>query len=317
MRVLITGAGGFLGQYLAKRLLNNPSYEVILTDIVNAPIPKGVKYPENATVVVADLFEDTSTVISQSLDAIYAFHGIMSSGAESNFDLGMRVNVDATRKLLDAVRTVVPGVRIIYASTQAVFGSPLPSTVDDAIIPTPQSSYGAEKLICEALINEYTRRGYINGFILRFPTISIRPGKPTAAASSFLSGMIREPLAGKESIIPLEDRSFTSWLCSPKTLVTNLVHALTVPPTSLPPHIRHVNLPGVSASVQDMLDALEKVGGKESLKLVTEKADPALEPILRSWPTKFDVTRALSLGYVADDSFESAVKDYQQSLKEQ
>jgi nucleoside-diphosphate-sugar epimerase len=276
-----------------------------------------VKYPENATVVVADIFEDTSTIVDKSLDAIYAFHGIMSSGSEANFELGMRVNVDATRKLLDAARTVVPGVRIIYASTQAVFGIPLPPIVDDSVIPTPQSSYGAEKLICEALINEYTRRGYINGFILRFPTISIRPGKPTAAASSFLSGMIREPLSGKESTIPLEDRDFTSWLCSPKVLVTNLVHALTVPITSLPPHIRHVNLPGISASVQDMLDALEKVGGRDKLQLVTEKRDPALEPILRSWPTKFDVARALSLGYVADDSFESAVRDYQETLKKE
>jgi nucleoside-diphosphate-sugar epimerase len=276
-----------------------------------------VKYPENATVVVADIFEDTSTIVDKSLDAIYAFHGIMSSGSEANFELGMRVNVDATRKLLDAARTVVPGVRIIYASTQAVFGIPLPPIVDDSVIPTPQSSYGAEKLICEALINEYTRRGYINGFILRFPTISIRPGKPTAAASSFLSGMIREPLSGKESTIPLEDRDFTSWLCSPKVLVTNLVHALTVPTTSLPPHIRHVNLPGISASVQDMLDALEKVGGRDKLQLVTEKRDPALEPILRSWPTKFDVARALSLGYVADDSFESAVRDYLETLKKE
>jgi nucleoside-diphosphate-sugar epimerase len=288
---------------------------VILTDIVQTPIPKGVNHPENAKVVVADIFEDTSTIIDKSLNAIYAFHGIMSSGSEANFELGMRVNVDATRKLLDAARTIVPGVRLIFASTQAVFGLPLPPIVNDNVIPTPQSSYGAEKLICEALINEYTRRGYIHGFILRFPTISVRPGRPTAAASSFLSGMIREPLDGKKSTIPLEDRDFTSWLCSPKTLVTNLLHTLTVPTTSLPPHIRHVNLPGVSVSVQDMLDALEKVGGKDKLKLVTEKSDPALEPILRSWPTKFDVERALSLGYVADSSFESAVRDYQENLQ--
>lgn len=161
----------------------------------------------------------------------------MSSGFEAKFDLGMRMNIDATRSLLEALRHTCAGARVIYASSQAFYGMPQPEVLDDAVIPTPESSSGAEKLICETMINEYTRRRFIDGLSLRFPTISVRPGKPTAAASSFLSGMIREPLNGLECVIPTEDRQFKSWLCSPKTLVGNLMHALTMSTSKLPTYI--------------------------------------------------------------------------------
>ena len=247
--------------------------------------------------------------------AVFVFHGIMSSGSESNFELGMRVNVDATRSLLDSIRvTCRPNVRVIYSSSQAVYGLPLPEVVDNSVIPTPQSSYGMEKLVCEALINDYTRRGFLDGLTLRFSTISVRPGAPTAAASSFLSGMIREPLNGQRCKIPIEDRDFRSWLCSPKTLVLNLIYALTMPLSKIPSHIRQVNMPGISVSVQEMIDALEKVGGKDKLHLLSEKTDASLEPILRSWPTRFDNSQASDLGFKRDDSFVQAVQDYRDSL---
>ncbi|KAL2834945.1 hypothetical protein BDW59DRAFT_136859 [Aspergillus cavernicola] len=311
MHVLITGAAGFIGQLLAKELLNDPSYTLVLTDINEPPIPADVKYPQNARTVTADLLKGANTMVDKSLDAVYAFHGIMSSGSEANFDLGMAVNVDATRNLLDALRATCPGVRVVYSSSQAVYGQPLPEVVDDSVIPTPQSSYGAEKIICETLINEYTRRSFINGFTLRFPTISVRPGRPTAAASSFLSGMIREPLNGEECLIPVEDRSFKSWLCSPKTLVYNLVLILSLSADSLPPHIRQINVPGICVTVQEMMDALAKVGGEGKLAFLKEKEDPTLRPILDSWPTRFDNTQAISLGFRRDSSFEQAVRDYQ------
>lgn len=317
MNILITGAAGFIGQELAKALLNDPTYRVTLTDIIEPPIPKGVKYPQNATPFKADLVTGSAAVVDRTLDAVYVFHGIMSSGAEANFDLGISVNIDATRNLLEALRLTRPGVRVIYASSQAIYGQPLPDVVDDSVIPTPQSSYGAEKIVCETLINEYTRRGFITGFVFRFPTISVRPGKPTAAASSFLSGMIREPLAGKESVIPIRDRSFKSWLCSPKTLIHNLLFALTLPSESLPPHIRQVNVPGISVSIQEMRDALEKVGGKDKLALLKEEEDPAQKKILQSWPTRFDNAKAFSLGFKPDSSFEQAVIDYKQGLEEE
>lgn len=317
MQILITGAAGFIGQLLAKELLNNPSYTVTLTDINEPPIPKGVKYPQNAKTVKADLLKGADALLDKSLGAVYAFHGIMSSGSEADFDLGMSVNVDATRLLLEGLRRTCPGVRVIYSSSQAVYGQPLPEVVDDSITPTPQSSYGAEKIICETLINEYTRRGFINGFVLRFPTISVRPGAPTAAASSFLSGMVREPLDGKECVVPIEDRSFKSWLCSPKTLVHNLVLTLSLPADAVPPHIRQINVPGICVTIQEMMNALEKVGGKDKLALLKEQADSALIAILKSWPTAFDNTQAISLGFKRDSSFEEAVRDYKLGLEQQ
>lgn len=314
MHILITGAAGFIGQLLAKELLNDPSYTLILTDINEPPVPAEVKYPQNARTVTADLLQGADAVVEKSLDAVYAFHGIMSSGSEANFDLGMTVNVDATRNLLEALRATCPGVKVIYSSSQAVYGLPLPEVVDDTIIPTPQSSYGAEKVICETLINEYTRRRFITGFTLRFPTISVRPGRPTAAASSFLSGMIREPLNGEECVIPVEDRSFKSWLCSPKTLVHNLILTLSLPANSVPFHIRQINVPGICVTVQEMMDALAKVGGEGKLALLKEKEDPTLRPILNSWPTRFDNSQAISLGMKRDTSFEEAVRDYHLSV---
>ena len=315
MHILITGAAGFIGQLVATELLNDPSHTVVLADVISPPVPKNVKYPQNARSVKVDLCDQASEIVEKSLDAVFVFHGIMSSGSELNFDLGMRVNVDATRSLLDSIRTTCrPNVRIIYSSSQAVYGLPLPDVVDDSIIPTPQSSYGMEKLICETLINDYTRRGFLDGLALRFPTISVRPGAPTAAASSFLSGMIREPLNGQRCEIPIEDRDFRSWLCSPKTLVLNLIYALTMSTAKIPPHIRQVNMPGISVTVQEMIDALEQVGGKDKLQLLSEKTDASLVPILRSWPTRFDNRQAFALGFKRDDSFVRAVQDYRDSL---
>lgn len=316
-KVLITGAAGFIGQLVATELLNDSSYNVTLTDVVEPPIPAGVEFLKNARSVKADLCDDSSyaSVLTKDLDAVYVFHGIMSSGSEEFFELGMQVNVTATMKLLEALRKTCPGVRVIYTSSQAVYGRPLPDVVTDSVTPTPQSSYGAEKIICEVLVNDYTRRGFINGFTLRLPTISIRPGKPTAAASSFLSGMIREPLNGQSCSIPITDRSFPSWLCSPKTLVSNLLHTLTVPNNALPLHIRQINVPGICVTIQEMMDALAEVAGKEKLSLLQEKDDDALIPILKSWPSRFDNSQAFSLGYKKDESFEQAVRDYISSSK--
>lgn len=314
MHILITGAAGFIGQLLAKKLLNDPTYRVTLTDINQPPIPAGVRHPQNATAYQVDLTTGAKTLVDASIDAVYAFHGIMSSGSEVNFDLGMSVNIDATRNLLEALRHTCPGVRVIYSSSQAVYGQPLPEVVTDSVVPTPESSYGAEKIVCETLVNEYTRRNFITGFTLRFPTISVRPGAPTAAASSFLSGMIREPLDGKECVIPIQDRNFKSWLCSPKTLVENLLLTLRLPADSVPSHIRQINVPGICVTVQDMMDALEAVGGKDKLALLTEKEDSTLVPILKSWPTQFDNAQAIFLGFKRDESFEQTVREYQQGL---
>ncbi|KAM3416799.1 hypothetical protein BST61_g8390 [Cercospora zeina] len=312
-KILITGAGGFVGQLLAEHLLND-GHQVTLADIFDPPIPPAARNQENATTIAADLYENPNIVLSQDLDAIYIFHGIMSAGSEENFDLGYRVNLHSTINLLEAIRKTLPGIQVIYASSTAIFGQPLPDQPSEATVPTPQGSYGTQKAMIESLINDYTRRGYIDGFSLRFPTISVRPGKPTQAASSWMSGIIREPLQGKESSLPCDD-DFKAWLCSPRTLAKNLIHTLSLEKDCMPAHIRQVLLPGITSTVREMLQALREVGGEDAVKLVKrEKASAEIKAMLDSWPITFDVSKALGLGYVRDGSFKDAVEDFAASL---
>lgn len=226
----------------------------------------------------------------------------------------MSVNFDATRILLDTIRKTSPGIKVIYTSSQAVYGGDVQEPVDETMRPTPQGSYGAEKMMCEYLINDYNRRGFIDALIFRLPTISVRPGKPTAAASSFLSGMIREPMQGLPCEIPIVDRQFKHWLCSPRVLIKNLVYSLTLHREALPNYDRVVCLPGIGVTVQDMMDSLARVGGKDKLKYLSEKEDPPMKAILYSWPTTFDNTKALDLGFHRDESFDDIVEEFKETL---
>lgn len=316
MRILITGAAGFIGQIVSKELLSDESNELVLTDVIKPSIPHGSKFPSHAKTIQADLIETPATIIQEGLDAAILLHGVMSSAAEADFELGYRVNVDATRSVLFNLAKICPGVLVIYASSEAVYGSPVPkSGVTEADIPTPEMSYGCQKVICETLINDLTRRKMINGFSLRFPTISIRPGAPSAAISAFLSGIIREPLNGEFCIVPLKDRSWRHWMCSPKTLVYNILVTLKLPRDTLPPHRRAVNVPGFAVTVEEMLEALEHVGGKEKLALVREEEVPELKSTLYSWADDFDNSLGLSLGMKQDKSFLQSVLDYIETLE--
>lgn len=316
MRILITGASGFIGQIVSKELAKSETNELILTDVVEPQAPQGIKSPQQCTCIKADLVDDVQAVVDKRLDAVIILHGIMSSGAEKDLHLGYRVNVDATRSLLDALATTCPGVRTIYASSEAVYGRPLPAKgVNESTVTTPEMSYGCQKIICEAIINDYTRRGLLSGYSLRFPTVSIRPGKPTAAVTSFLSGIIREPMNGEICVLPLADRQWKHWMCSPRTLVQNICIALKLAPDALPSHRRAINIPGFAVTVQDMLDALEQVGGKEKLELVREEPRPDLQSILYSWADDYDNSLALSLGMVRDTSFVQSVQDFMQTTK--
>lgn len=302
---------------MAKELLNEQSNDLVLVDIVEPPIPRGSKYPENAQSIKGDLIDASARVVSKNLDAVLLFHGVMSSAAEANFELGYRVNVDATRTLLNHLAKTCPGVRVIYASSEAVYGNPIPKhKVTEADIPTPELSYGCQKIICEILINDYTRRELINGFSLRFPTISVRPGRPSPAVTAFLSGIIREPLDGEICIVPLRDRSWRHWMCSPKTLVYNVLVALKLPRDALPPHRRSVNVPGFAVTIQDMLDALEEVGGTDKLAFVKEVDDASLKSVLYSWADDFDNGLGLSLGMKQDKSFVESVREYKKTLED-
>lgn len=315
MFILITGAAGFIGQIVARALLDDESNELLLADITTPPVPPGAKNPHRCKCVQVDLVEGASSIVPANLDAAILLHGIMSSGAEADFELGYRVNVDATWSLLKSLAAQCPGVTVLYASSEAVYGRPVPKQgVTEKDITTPEISYGCQKIICETLINDYTRRGLLNGFSLRFPTISVRPGAPSAAVTSFLSGVIREPFNGQTCTIPLQDRAWRHWMCSPKTLVHNILVALKLEKDALPPHRRAVNMPGFGVTIQDMLDALAEVGGTDKLSLVEERPVPELKSLLYSWADDFDNSLALSLGMKQDTSFVQSVRDYKETL---
>ncbi|KAK7943788.1 nucleoside-diphosphate-sugar epimerase [Apiospora aurea] len=298
--VIVTGAGGLVGPMLAKRLLDE-GYRVIMTDIVQPTVPAGTAHPENAVCMQGDIcdasFVQALVDAAQPLHAIFIFHGIMSAGSEANYDLSMKVNVESVRSLLLHLRRTNPGVRVVYSSSQAVYGQPLPAVVTDAVTPTPEGT------------------GFVDAFIVRFPTLVVRPGAPSNAASSFLSGMIREPMKGETCVIPLQDRSFQSYICSPSGVIENLVRVLNMKSDALPNHVRHINFPGVAASTQALMDGLAKYGGEDKLKLLKEETDPAMERILRSWPQDFDPSTPDRLGLVRDKNPEDLVKEYIDSLK--
>lgn len=317
MRILITGAAGFIGQLVAQKLLEDEqsAHTLILTDIIEPPHPSNAKFSGQVQCIKADLCTESSSVVTKDVDVVYVFHGVMSSGAEADFDLGMKANFDATRALLETMRKTCPGARVIYASSQAVYNNSVRLPVTESQMPTPETSYGAEKMMCEYLVTDYTRRGFIDGISLRFPTVTVRPGKPTAAASSFISGMIREPLNGIKCVIPIEDKQWRHWLCSPRILVHNLVYAgIEFDMNRLAKFDRSLNFPGIGVSVQDMMDSLTRVAGDDKLSLLEMKEEPALKTILDSWPADFDNKKALDLGFSRDTGFDQIVKDYMESL---
>ncbi|KAF3761603.1 hypothetical protein M406DRAFT_50624 [Cryphonectria parasitica EP155] len=317
--ILITGAAGFLGQRLTAALVQkHPEYRLVITDVITPSVPAGLAHTDNIVTIQADLSDPASLAgllaQAQPLAAVFVFHGIMSSGSEADPDLSLRVNLDATRALLLKLVETNKGVRVLYASSQAVYGAPFPDVITDAVTPTPAGVYGTHKLMTELLINDLHRRGQIDAFSMRFPTVSVRAGKPTQAASSFLSGIVREPMNGQECVVPIQDRRYRAVLSGPGTLVANLLAVLKLPSEALPQHVRWINFPGISVTVQELLDALARVGGEDKLQFVREETDPVMERILRSWPLRVDDTTAMNLGLQRDESAESLVREYVASM---
>lgn len=314
MKILITGAGGFIGYGLAQALLKKgslansagkqePISQIVLFDMV---------FPENVDVqlkcVKGDLTDKAcvEAALGGDTDAVFHLASIVSGGAEADFDLGMRVNLDGTRGLLDACRNQAKPPRFVFTSSVAVFGGKLPSILDDGTTPNPQSSYGAQKVCCEYLVSDYSRRGYIDGRSLRLPTIAVRPGKPNLAVSSFASGIIREPLNGIASICPV-DPDAKIWLLSPGKIIEALIHAHELPSSAWGIN-RVLNLPGTTAVVGDMVDLLRKIAGDKVADRVEWIPDPRIQTIVSSWPASFRNERALELGFSADADVESIIR---------
>ncbi|KAF9019811.1 NAD(P)-binding protein [Hymenopellis radicata] len=312
--VLITGAAGWLGGLLSSAIIadpRTPDVSFILADIVEPKTPKGAK----AATIKADLTnpDEIDKLFNTEIgvpDTVYCLHGIMSRGSEDNFELGLKVNIDSIRMMLQATRkygaNLSAPIKFIFTSSLAVYGGPLPEVVTPDTIATPEGAYGMGKLTSELMVNEFSRRGFIDGRIIRLPTIVVRPGVPSAATSAFISGIIREPLKGVEALCPVGDSidspelQLASWLASPETTIKNFVQVKHVPAEKFLKHTRVVCLPGFTATVREELEALEKVAGKEALKLVSFKDDPINRRIVSSWPSKFDNTYPLSLGFVVD-----------------
>ena len=306
MNVLITGGGGFIGSRVAQALrARHPGARIRLMDMA---FPAGLG--EGYERIEADVSspEALAAALGRDTDSVFHMAAVVSGGAEMDFDLGYRVNLDGTRALLEACRRLSAPPKVVYASSVAAFGGALPEVLDDSTTPTPQTSYGTQKVIGEYLVADLSRKGMIDGRSLRLPTIVVRPGKPNLAASSFASGIIREPLNGIAADCPVPD-STGVWILSPKRVVEAFLHAHELPASAWPSS-RVVNLPGITLTVREMIDAMGRVAGSEVASRVRFAPDARIQAIVKTWPVRFSTARALAMGFSADPDFESVVRDY-------
>lgn len=309
--ILITGAAGFLGRRLIATLLSDttglpPTTRIVAVDL--APGALDDSRIEWRTGSIAEPGFLASLMADGDVAVVYHLAAVLSGQAEAEFDVGMEINVDGTRRLLEACRHAGRTPRVVMASTIAVFGGSLPEIVPEDIALTPQSSYGVEKAICELLVQEYSRRGFIDGIVGRLATVAVRPGRPNSALSSFVSGIIREPVAGIDSVcpVPLDTRL---WISSPGVVAYNLAHAARVPASALEGR-RVLNLPGITATPAELLDSLERLAGPAARARVRCEIDERISRIVRTWPGALDASRALRLGFRGDADVESLVREY-------
>lgn len=316
LRVMVTGAAGMIGRKLSERLATqaslagHPIAGLHLVDIINptTPVASGVE----VTTEVVDLTQPgaaTATVASRP-DVIFHLAAVVSGEAETDFEKGYAVNFDGTRWLLEAVRAVAGAhawrPRFVFTSSIGVFGDPYPPVIPDDFHLTPHTSYGTQKVVGEVLVNDYTRRGFVDGVAIRLPTICVRPGAPNKAASGFFSSILREPLVGTSAVLPVGD-DVRNWFASPRAAVEYLEHAASVTNEQLDGRIA-LTMPGVSASVADEIEALRAVAGDGAVELIRREPDPLTIQVTAGWPHSFTADRALALGFSPDASIEAIVR---------
>lgn len=318
MHVMIIGAAGMLGHQLAQRFAKHPSIAntpveiMTLVDITQPPTHAQFQGQQRPIATDLSSPQAAAQLIATRPDVIFHLAAIVSGEAEADFDKGYRINLDGSRQLFEAIRLAgsqepyLP--RVVFASSLAVFGAPLPDVIPDDYLFAPLTSYGTQKAISELLLNDYARRGFIDGIAIRLPTICIRPGQPNRAASGFFSNILREPLSGKEAVLPVRE-NVRHWFASPRAGVGFLLHAAAIDLSSLGGR-RALSMPGVSATVGEQLAALQRVAGPKALKLIRRQPDPAIQHIIDSWPRSFDAARALALGFRADASIDDIIQVY-------
>ncbi len=318
MHILVTGAAGMVGRKLVERLARTPTAlgadiaRITLVDAVPPATPPALASITH--VVTADLGDPASAapLIADRPDIIFHLAAVVSGEAEADFDKGYRINLGGTQSLIEAIRQ--EGLRasyrprFVFASSIAVFGAPLPDAIDDTFGTFPLTSYGTQKAIGELLLSDFSRRGILEGIGLRFPTIVIRPGAPNKAASSFFSNILREPLAGKEAVLPV-DEGVRHWFASPRAAVGFLVHAATLDLSRVGPR-RSLNMPGLSATVGEEIAALRRVAGEKAISLIRREKDETIQRIVAGWPERFETRRALALGFTADADFDAIIRAY-------
>ncbi|WP_170363740.1 D-erythronate dehydrogenase [Ruegeria arenilitoris] len=312
--ILIIGGGGMLGQKLAHHISAeqtfSPDARVSLFDL-SFPVEGA---PGEITVGDIAAPNSAKLLAAQRPDVIFHLAAIVSGQAEADFDLGWDVNLMTTWALLNALKdehdatsgTYRP--RLVFASSIAVFGAPFPARIDDEFLCAPLTSYGAQKAASELMISDFSRKGYIDGISLRLPTLCVRPGKANAAASSFFSGIIREPLNGLEAVLPVDD-TVRHWHASPRAAARFLTHAADLDATLLNDR-RALNMPGISCTVAEQIEALRTVAGEGAVNLIKHVPDPDIERIVKGWPRDFQTDRALELGFRAESSFEDIIRVY-------
>ena len=316
MKILIMGGAGMVGQKLLNKILdkqelrNKKVSEITLFDIIKAP------YPDNTTIPIITKSGDISDpsvsadIVSSKPDVIFHLAAIVSGQAEQEFDLGWNINAKGSWGLFEAIRSQGDDYcpRVVFTSSIAVFGAPFPDKIPDNFFTTPLTSYGAQKAISELLLADYSRKGMIDGISIRLPTICVRPGKPNLAASGFFSGIIREPLNGQEAILPV-DTDVRHWHATPRSAAGFLIHAAEIDTKKLNNRIT-LNMPGLSATVQEQIDALGRVAGNDVIKLIKHQPDPVIQKIVSGWARDFDTQRSIDLGFKAETNFDEIIKIY-------
>jgi D-erythronate 2-dehydrogenase len=314
MHILITGAAGMIGCKLTERLVidraigGEPVEKLTLIDIVAPTRPVG--FSDHVKTRAADLAAPgvAKKAVSERPDVIFHLAGVVSGEAETDFDKGYHVNLDGTRALLEAVRLAGGGYKpkFVFTSSIAVFGAPFPDAIPDEYHLTPLTSYGTQKAMSELLLSDYSRRGFLDGVGIRLPTIAVRPGKPNKAASGFFSGIIREPLAGQEAILPVSE-SVMHWHASPRAAVGFLLHAAGLTRAQLGDRI-NLTMPGVAVTVGEQIAALKRVAGDKVAARIRSEPDPLIERIVAGWPRRFDAKRAIALGFKVEASFDEIIR---------
>ena len=312
MNVLVTGAAGMLGRKFCQKLAETGRLggkevtHLTMSDVIEPPPLNAPPFAVQAVVCDLSVPPAAEGLVESRPDCILHLAAVVSGEAEADFDKGYRINLSGTHVLFEAVRHAAYAPRVIFASSIAVFGAPFPDVIGEEFFLTPLTSYGTQKAICELLLADYTRRGFFDGMGIRLPTICVRPGKPNKAASGFFSNIIREPLKGEEAVLPVPD-DVRHWFASPRSAVGFFFRAAAIDGSVVGAR-RNLTMPGLSVTVAEMIESLQRVAGSDRARLIRREPDPVITGIVEGWARRFDAARALSLGFQAETNFDDVIR---------